>query len=64
MKAIQSTDPDNVKELADAVSHLVENRKERVRLGANGKRMLTEGQFSIRTRNERLRVIFEEAMRK
>jgi glycosyltransferase involved in cell wall biosynthesis len=64
MKAIQSSDGEVVSEIAAAIMKLVESDSDRTQMGRRGKALLETGPHSTFVRNERLRRIFEESMRK
>lgn len=61
MIAICQVDPRMVKELVEKTSILVEDKALRRKIGATGRWEVENGKFSIKTRNEKLKKIFDEA---
>ncbi len=51
------------KELADSVDYLVNHRGDRLRMGKNAENIIKSGFLSIGVRNEKLRRIFENALK-
>jgi glycosyltransferase involved in cell wall biosynthesis len=58
------TCPDIVKQLVEKISILVENPKLRRKMGLTGYKIIENGKFSIKVRNEKLKRIYEEAIKK
>lgn len=53
--------PKTVRGLVEKLSRLIEDSSLRYRMGRAGKREIEKGKFSIRTRNRKLKEIYEEA---
>jgi glycosyltransferase involved in cell wall biosynthesis len=53
---------DVIRKLVEKCSFLIENEKTRKRMGEAGRRMVSEGRFSIRERNRKLKRIYAEAL--
>jgi glycosyltransferase involved in cell wall biosynthesis len=62
MNAIRQVDDRMVMELAKKTSELIEDEKLRRKMGRNGRKEIEMGKFSIKTRNQRLKRIFDEAI--
>jgi len=62
-RAFEYVDPRVVRELADKTSILIENETLRHRMGLAGRREIETGKFSIKRRNEKLKKIFDEAIK-
>jgi glycosyltransferase involved in cell wall biosynthesis len=58
----QAEFPGMVKELVGKLSILIENRDVREKMGAEAKKRVDEGKFSVNERNNKLRRIYEEAV--
>ncbi len=52
-----------VKDLADKIGILIENATLRHRMGRAARKEIETGKFSIKRRNEKLKEIFEEALK-
>jgi len=63
-KAIKLLDNDVVAELVTKASLLIENPDLRQKMGKAGREEIEQGKFSIRNRNEKLRMVFDEATSK
>lgn len=61
-EALRKKDERFVDELARSLARLIEDDSLRMQLGANAWKETQEGEFSIRTRNERLREVFDKAL--
>jgi len=55
--------PEMVKDLVKKLSILIEDKNLRRKMGQNSFKMVDSGKFSIKRRNEKLRKIYEEALR-
>ena len=62
LKAIKIVDPKLVRELVEKTSILIEDEKLRRKMGRNARKEIQTGKFSIRTRNQKLKRIFDEAI--
>ncbi len=51
-------------ELLSDIEYLIKNEKERKKMGKNAERMIKDGPLSVKVRNEKLKRIFEEALRR
>jgi len=60
-QAIKAPDPKVIAELAEKTGILIENAELRRKMGQAGRQEVEKGKFSIETRNEKLRNIFDEA---
>ncbi len=58
----RASGPKTVEQLSNCISELVESRALRTRMGAEGKRMVGEGKFSIRRRNAILGPLYEASV--
>jgi glycosyltransferase involved in cell wall biosynthesis len=61
MKAISRADPRLVKDLAEQTMVLIEDEKLRRKMGYNAREEIRIGRFSLKTRNEKLKKIFDQA---
>jgi glycosyltransferase involved in cell wall biosynthesis len=52
-----------IKDLIKALSKLIENKKLRERMGKESFKLISEGKFSIKERNKKLKRIYEEALK-
>jgi glycosyltransferase involved in cell wall biosynthesis len=62
MRAIRRTDLGMIEELVEKTSILIEDEKLRRRMGKAGRLEIEKGKFSIITRNEKIKKIFDEAI--
>lgn len=63
ISAIENVDPKVVKDLVDKTSILIENETLRHRMSRAARKEIETGKFSIKRRNEKLKEIFEEALK-
>jgi len=61
MAVVRRFREDRVKQLAQKTSLLIENASLRRSMGREGRASVEAGEFSIRSRNEKLKRIFDEA---
>jgi glycosyltransferase involved in cell wall biosynthesis len=61
MRTIKTVDPEVVDELVEKTSILIEDEELRKRMGRAGRQEIETGKFSIEKRNEKLKIIFDEA---
>ncbi len=62
--AFLNSDPKKfIKELSEKLSVLIEDSSLRKKMGRNGRKEITDGRFSIKERNKKLKRIYEEALR-
>ena len=52
-----------IEKMVNKASKLIENRNEREKMGKAGRKEITEGKFSIKNRNKKLKKIYREAVR-
>ncbi|MBI2855204.1 MAG: glycosyltransferase family 4 protein [Chloroflexi bacterium] len=64
MKAIGKVDPNVVEELVEKASVLIEDPDLRMKMGKAARERIEKGKFSIASRNEKLKRIFDEALAK
>ncbi len=61
-KVVETVDPRMVAALVEKTGTLIENESLRRRMGRAGRREIEHGKFSIETRNERLKGVFDAAI--
>ena len=62
MKSIKTIDLKVIEELVEKTSILIENKELREKMGRAGRQEIETGKFSIKKRNEKLKMIFDEAI--
>jgi glycosyltransferase involved in cell wall biosynthesis len=60
--AVMDLQWDTVESLAQAIEFLIENPRERIVMGQNGKASVANGRFSIPRRNSKLKEVFDRAV--
>jgi glycosyltransferase involved in cell wall biosynthesis len=63
IKVSEASRKKTIKQLVDRVSLLIEDSSLRKRMGKEGRKLVEKGKFSIKTRNSKLKQIYEEAVR-
>lgn len=64
IQKVRKIDLDTVREIVRYTSELIESDSLRRKFGVNARKEIEKGKFSINKRNEKLRKIYEEALRK